>query len=173
MQPDAQGGVRLEFSIPARMLMGYRSEFLTDTKGNGIMSHVFDGYAPWKGVAPVRARGSIIAHETGVTTGYGLFGAQDRGRMFVGPGVEVYEGMVVGENARAEDIVVNVCRKKHVTNMRASGSDESLRLTPPVLLSLEQTMEFIADDELMEVTPNSIRMRKRILNKERRYKNDK
>ena len=173
MQPDAQGGVRLEFSIPVRMLMGYRSEFLTDTKGNGIMSHVFDGYEPCKGNAPVRARGSIIAHETGVTTGYALFGAQDRGRLFVGPGVEVYEGMVVGENARAEDIVVNVCKKKHVTNMRASGSDESLRLTPPVLLSLEQTMEFIADDELMEVTPKSIRMRKRILNKERRYKNGK
>ena len=173
MQPDAQGGVRLEFSIPARMLMGYRSEFLTDTKGNGIMSHVFDGYAPWKGDAPVRARGSIIAHETGTTTGYALYGAQDRGRLFVGPGVEVYEGMVVGENAKVEDIVVNVCRKKHVTNMRASGSDDALRLTTPVVLSLEQTMEFIADDELMEVTPKNIRMRKRILKKDRRYKSEK
>lgn len=173
MQPDERGGVRLEFSVPARMLMGYRNEFLTDTKGNGLMSHVFDGYAPYKGDAPDRARGSIIAHETGQTTSYALYGAQNRGRLFLGPGVDVYEGQVVGENAKAEDIVVNVCRKKHVTNMRASGSDEALRLTPPTLLSLEQTMEFIADDELMEVTPRSIRMRKTILGKEQRYKSAK
>ena len=166
-------GTRLRFSIPARGLMGYRSELLTDTRGNGVMSHVFDGYAPYKGDLPERSHGSLVAHETGDTSSYGLFNTQERGRLFVGPGIPVYEGQVVGENAKMGDIVVNVCKKKHVTNMRASGSDEALRLTPAVNLSLEQCLEFIADDELVEVTPESIRMRKRILNKDMRMKLNK
>lgn len=170
MGGNEQGGVRLVFNIPSRGLMGYRSEFLTDTKGNGIMSHIFLGYEPYKGDLPERQRGSIIAHETGDTTGYGLFNTQERGRLFVGPGVAVYEGMIVGENAKTEDLTVNVCRKKHVTNMRASGSDEALKLTPATILSLEQMLEFIKDDELVEVTPHSIRMRKRTLNKDLRMK---
>lgn len=170
MRPNGQGGMRLEFSIPARGLMGYRSEFLTDTKGNGVMNHVFDGYAPYKGEITQRTRGSMVAHETGDTTGYGLFNAQDRGRLFLGPGVPVYEGMIVGENAKSDDIVINVCKKKHVTNMRASGSDEALKLTPPTILSLEQALEFIADDELVEVTPENIRMRKMTLNNQLRAK---
>lgn len=164
------GTTHIEFKIPSRGLMGYRSEFLTDTNGNGIMNHVFDSYEPFKGEIPQRAQGSLIAHETGESTGYGLFAAQDRGRMFIGPGVEVYEGMVVGASPKSEDIVVNVCKKKHVTNTRAAGSDEALKLTPPTILSLEQSLEFIKDDELVEVTPKSIRMRKTILNKEMRMK---
>ncbi len=166
-------GTRLRFSIPARGLMGYRSELLTDTRGNGVMSHLFDGYAPYKGDLPERSHGSLVAHETGETSSYGLFNTQERGRLFVGPGIPVYEGQVVGENAKTGDIVVNVCKKKHVTNMRASGSDEALRLTPPVNFSLEQCLEFIAEDELVEVTPESIRMRKRVLNKEMRMKQNK
>ena len=153
--------------------MGYRSELLTDTRGNGIMSHIFDGYAPYKGEMPERTHGSLVAHETGETSAYGLFNTQERGRLFVGSGIPVYEGQVVGECAKAGDIVVNVCKKKHVTNMRASGSDEALRLTPPTLLSLEQCLEFIADDELVEVTPENIRMRKRVLNKDLRMKSAK
>lgn len=164
------GITHLEFKIPSRGLMGYRSDFLTDTNGNGIMNHVFDSYEPFKGDIAQRPVGSLIAHETGQTTAYGLFAAQDRGRLFVGPGVEVYEGMVVGSNPKAEDIVVNVCKKKHITNMRASGSDEALKLTPPTIMSLEQSLEFINDDELVEVTPKSIRLRKTILNKEQRMK---
>ncbi len=166
-------GTRLRFSIPARGLMGYRSELLTDTRGNGIMSHIFDGYAPYKGELPERTHGSLVAHETGDTSAYGLFNTQERGRLFVGSGIPVYEGQVVGECAKMGDIVVNVCKKKHVTNMRASGSDEALRLTPPTLLSLEQCLEFIADDELVEVTPENIRMRKRVLNKDLRMKSAK
>ena len=166
-------GTRLRFSIPARGLMGYRSELLTDTRGNGIMSHIFDGYAPYKGEMPERTHGSLVAHETGETSAYGLFNTQERGKLFVGSGIPVYEGQVVGECAKAGDIVVNVCKKKHVTNMRASGSDEALRLTPPTLLSLEQCLEFIADDELVEVTPENIRMRKRVLNKDLRMKSAK
>ncbi len=161
---------RLIFSIPARSLMGYRSELLTDTRGNGVMSHIFLDYEPYRGDIEERERGSLICHETGDTSSYGLFNTQERGRLFVGPGVPVYAGQVVGECSRNEDIVVNVCKKKHVTNMRASGSDDALRLTPPSVLSLEQCLEFIADDELVEVTPKNIRMRKRILNKEDRKK---
>lgn len=164
------GVTHLEFKIPARGLMGYRSEFLTDTNGNGIMSHVFDCYEPYKGEIVSRSQGSLIAYETGTTTAYGLFSAQDRGRLFVGAGVKVYEGMIVGASSKAEDIVVNVCKKKHITNMRASGSDEMLKLTPPSIMSLEQSLEFISDDELVEVTPESIRIRKVILNKEQRMK---
>lgn len=164
------GSTHMEFKIPARGLMGYRSEFLTDTNGNGIMNHVFDGYEPYKGDIQQRQQGSIIAHETGDSTAYGLFYAQDRGRLFIGPGVEVYEGMVVGANPKNEDIVVNVCKKKHATNTRSSGADEALKLTPHSVLSLEQCLEFIAPDELVEVTPQSIRMRKTILSKELRMK---
>ena len=164
------GMTHLEFKIPARGLMGYRSEFMSDTNGNGIMNHVFDSYEPYKGDIVQRQQGSLIAHETGLSTGYGLFAAQDRGRLFIGPGVEVYEGMIVGASPKNEDIVVNVCKKKHVTNTRAAGSDEALKLTPPTVLSLEQSLEFIAEDEFVEVTPKSIRMRKQILSKELRMK---
>ncbi len=164
------GVTHIEFKIPARGLMGYRSEFMTDTNGNGIMNHIFDGYEEYKGEIQSRLQGSLIVHETGESTAYGLFAAQDRGRLFIGPGVEVYEGMVIGANPKNEDMVVNVCKKKHMTNTRASGSDEALKLTPPTILSLEQSLEFIADDELVEVTPTSIRMRKMILNKEQRLK---
>jgi len=168
--PDDRGSLRMEFKIPARGLMGYRSEFMTDTKGNGILNHIFSGYEPYKGDIADRQRGSIVAHETGEATTYGLFNAQERGNLFIGPGVPVYEGMIVGENAKSDDLVVNVCKKKHITNMRASGSDEALRLTPPVELSLEQSLEFIADDELVEVTPKNIRLRKMTLNKDQRAK---
>lgn len=170
MANQGENSVRLQFLVPARGLMGYRSELLTDTRGNGVMSHIFHDYEPYKGLIEERKTGSLVAHETGDTSSYGLFNTQDRGRLFVGPGIPVYEGQIVGENARAGDIVVNVCKKKHVTNMRASGSDEALRLTPAVVLTLEQCLEFIADDELVEVTPKNIRMRKRILNKDQRVK---
>ena len=164
------GATRLEFKIPARGLIGYRNEFLTDTKGNGILNHLFCGYEEWAGDIPERQRGSIIAHEQGESTAYGLFNAQERGRLFLGAGINVYAGMIVGENARQEDIVINVCKKKQLTNTRASGSDEALRLTPATILSLEQSLEFIADDELVEVTPKSIRLRKALLGKEERVK---
>ncbi|MBE6818156.1 MAG: translational GTPase TypA [Ruminococcaceae bacterium] len=164
------GATHIEFRIPSRGLIGYRSEFLTDTNGNGIMNQLFDGYDTYKGDIEQRKRGSIISFETGETTGYGLWNTQERGELFVGPGVPVYEGMIVGECAKSEDITCNVCKKKHVTNTRASGSDEALRLVPPRILSLEQSMEFINDDELMEVTPENIRLRKRILSKELRMK---
>ena len=170
MATQGESSVRLKFLIPARGLMGYRSELMTDTRGNGVMSHVFHDYEPYKGPITERRTGSLVAHETGETCSYGLFYAQDRGRMFVGPGVPVYEGEIVGENARSEDIVVNVCKKKHVTNMRAAGSDEALRLVPPVELSLEQCIEFITDDELVEITPHFVRMRKRLLSKDARVK---
>ena len=165
-----QGYMRLEFRIPARGLIGYRSELLTDTKGNGIMNHVFYGYEPYKGEIPTRSRGSLIAWEDGEAVTYGLYNAQERGTLFITPGTKVYEGMIVGENARYDDLVVNVCKKKHVTNMRASGSDEALRLTPPTNLSLEQALEFIAEDELVEMTPKSIRLRKKVLDTETRAK---
>ena len=155
--------MRLEFLIPSRGLFGYSNDFLTDTKGEGIMSTIFEGYAPYKGTIAKRSMGSLIAHETGEAVTYGLFNAQDRGTMFITPGTPVYAGMIVGCSPKAEDIVVNVCKKKHVTNMRASGSDEALRLTPPRIFSLEECLEFIGDDELVEVTPKSLRLRKRIL----------
>ena len=164
------GSSHLEFRIPSRGLMGYRQQFLTDTNGNGIMNSVFDGYEPYKGDIPQRVQGSLVVFETGETSGYGLFNAQDRGTLFVGPAVPVYEGMIIGQSPKSEDITVNVCKKKHVTNMRAAGSDEALRLTPPTVLSLEQSLEFINDDELVEVTPENIRLRKRILSKEQRMK---
>ncbi len=164
------GSSHLEFKIPSRGLIGYRSEFMTDTNGNGIMNQLFDGYEPWKGDIQTRERGSIIVHETGVSSAYGLFNTQDRGRLFIGAGVDVYEGMIIGESAKNEDVTCNVCKLKHLTNTRASGSDEALRLVPPSTLSLEQCMEFIKDDELLEVTPKSLRLRKRILSKEQRMK---
>ena len=170
MDTRSTGMTHLEIKIPSRGLIGYRSEFLTDTNGNGIMNQLFAGYEEYKGDIETRDRGSIVVHETGTTTGYGLWNTQDRGRLFVGPGVEVYEGMIVGECAKDEDIVCNVCKKKHVTNTRASGSDEALKLVPPTTLSLEQSMEFLADDELLEVTPKSIRLRKTILDKSQRLK---
>ncbi len=159
------GTTRMSFNIPSRGLIGYRNEFLTDTKGNGILNHIFCGYKEWAGDIAERQRGSIIAHEQGESTAYGLFNAQERGRLFIGAGIPVYTGMVVGENARQEDIVINVCKKKQLTNTRASGSDDALRLTPPTVLSLEQSLEFIADDELVEVTPKNIRLRKALLDK--------
>ena len=162
----------LEFTVPSRGLIGYRSEFMTDTNGNGIMSQVFAGYEPYHGDIETRERGSLVSYEQGVTSAYGLFNVQDRGTMFVGPGVEVYEGMIVGESTRSDDIVVNVCKTKHLTNTRASGSDDALRLVPPTVLSLEQCMEFIADDELLEVTPESLRLRKSILSKQDRLKSE-
>ena len=163
MSTNSDGYLRLEFKIPSRGLIGYRSQFLTDTKGNGIMHHVFYGYEEYKGEVPERQRGSLVAFESGETTTYGLYNAQERGNLFIGPGTQVYEGMIVGENAKSDDIDVNVCKKKHVSNMRASGSDEALRLTPYIDLSLEQCLEFIAADELVEITPKSIRLRKKTL----------
>ncbi|MDR3120140.1 MAG: translational GTPase TypA [Clostridiales bacterium] len=170
MHPNAGGYTRLEFLVPARGLIGFRSEFLTDSKGNGIMNHVFHGFEPFKGEIATRTRGSLVAWETGETVTYGLYNAQDRGALFISPGTRVYEGMIVGENAREDDMAINVCKRKHVTNMRASGSDEAMRLVPPRLLTLEQALEFIADDELVEVTPQNIRLRKRILDTELRAK---
>ncbi len=165
------GGMsHIEFLIPARGLLGYRSQFLTDTNGNGIMNHVFYGYELYKGDIEQRSTGSIIAFENGEASGYGLFNTQSRGRLFIGAGTPVYEGMIVGENPKNEDIVCNVCKGKHLTNTRASGSDDALRLIPPTIMSLEQSLEFIKDDELVEITPNNIRLRKRILNKEQRMK---
>ena len=164
------GSTHLEFRIPSRGLIGYRSEFMTDTNGNGIMNQLFAGYEPYKGDIVTRERGSIVVHETGESSAYGLFNTQDRGRLFIGAGVPVYEGMIVGECSKAEDVVCNVCKQKHLTNTRASGSDDALRLVPPVTLSLEQCMEFIKDDELLEVTPLSLRLRKTILSKEQRMK---
>ena len=170
MRPTSDNFTRLEFRIPARGLIGYRGEFLTDTRGNGIMNSIFDGYEPYKGDISSRTHGSMVAWEQGEAVPYGLFNAQERGALFIGPGEKVYEGMIVGESARGDDLVINVCKKKHLTNIRASGSDEALKLTPPVILSLEQALDFISDDELVEVTPKSIRLRKKILDTELRAK---
>ncbi|MDY3971731.1 MAG: translational GTPase TypA [Clostridia bacterium] len=170
MAPTAQGYTRLEFLIPSRGLIGYRSELLTATKGTGIINSILEKYEPYKGDFNGRTRGTLIAWEDGTTITYGLYNAQERGTLFVGAGVKVYEGMIVGENARLEDVVVNVCKKKHATNTRASGSDDALKLVPPRDMSLEQCLDFIADDELLEVTPNNLRMRKKILNTSLRAK---
>ena len=160
----ANGGyTRLEFSIPARGLIGYRGEFLTDTKGNGILNTSYEGYGPYKGDIQYRKTGSLIAFESGEAITYGLFNAQERGILFIGPGEKVYSGMVIGQNGKAEDVEVNVCKKKQLTNTRSSNADEALRLTPPKILSLEQALEFIDTDELLEVTPKSLRIRKKIL----------
>ena len=163
MSVASSGYTRLEFCIPSRGLIGYRGEFMTDTKGNGIMNTMFDGYAPYKGDIQYRKQGSLIAFETGEAVAYGLFNAQDRGTLFIGPGEKVYSGMVIGQNGKAEDIELNVCKSKHLTNTRASGSDDALKLTPPKILSLEEALDFIDTDELLEVTPNHLRIRKKIL----------
>ena len=163
MNPMSDGNVRLEFKIPSRGLIGYRGEFMTSTKGTGIMNTVFDGYGPYKGDIQYRNQGSLIAYESGTSITYGLFNAQERGTLFIGPGETVYGGMVVGQTGRTEDIEVNVCKTKHLTNTRSSGSDDALKLVPPRILSLEQCLEFIDTDELLEITPKSLRIRKKIL----------
>ncbi len=170
MENNLNSTVKLQFKIPSRGLIGYRSQFLTDTRGNGIMNHIFDGYANFKGEIPSRQRGSLIAFHPGTAVSYGLYNAQDRGKLFITPGTDVYEGMIVGENSRAEDMDVNVCKKKQLTNTRASGADDAVRLVPVSPMSLEQALEFIAGDELVEVTPKNIRLRKKILDKNRRVK---
>ena len=167
---EMAGYLRMEFKIPARGLIGFRNQFLTDTKGNGIMNHVFAGYEDYKGEIPGRTRGSLVAFESGETTSYGIGNAQERGTMFVIPAEKIYEGQLVGENSREDDMDVNRCKKKHVSNMRASGSDEAIRLIPPRTFSLEQALEHINEDELVEVTPKSIRMRKKVLNRLERGK---
>lgn len=171
MVAGSAGFTRIEFNIPSRSLIGYRSQLMTDTRGNGVMNHVLNGYEEYKGDIPMRQRGSLVAFEEGTSITYGLFNAQERGTLFIGPGVEVYQGMIVGENLRTGDMDVNVCKKKHITNTRASGSDDALRLVPPVTMSLENCIEFLADDELLEITPVSLRLRKKILDKTLRAKN--
>lgn len=173
IKENGGGWVKLEFSIPSRGLFGYRSEFLTDTRGEGILNSIFDGYEPFKGDIPSRQHGSLVAFEQGEAVTYGLYHAQERGTLFIEPGTMVYEGMVIGKNHRQGDIEVNVCKKKHATNIRAAGSDEALRLTPPKKLSLEEALEFIDDDELVEVTPKNIRIRKKILNTSQRRRQQK
>ena len=168
MEPAETGHTKIEFKIPARGLIGYRTEFLTDTKGEGTMNHIFDSYEPFKGDIQARVRGTIVAFENGKSVTYGLYNAQDKGELFIGAGVDVYEGMIVGLNSRGEDLAINVCKEKHLTNTRASGSDDALRLVPPIQMSLEKAIEFIQDDELVEVTPKSIRLRKKILDSKER-----
>ena len=163
MAPMSDGNVRLEFNIPSRGLIGFRSEFMTSTKGTGVINTVFDGYGPYKGDIQYRTQGSLIAYESGTSITYGLFNAQERGTLFIGPGEAVYGGMVVGQNGKTDDIEVNVCKTKHLTNTRSSGSDDALKLVPPRILSLEQALEFIDTDELLEITPKSLRIRKKIL----------
>ena len=170
MLPPTKGYTRLEFRIPSRGLLGYRTEFLTDTKGNGIMNSVISGFEPFAGDIETRGQGVLVAFETGTAVTYGLFNAQDRGPLFIGAGTPVYEGMIVGVNPKPEDITVNVCKKKHVTNMRSAGADDAMRLTPPLNFSFEQCLEFVEDDELCEVTPKNIRLRKKILNNDLRAK---
>ena len=173
MEPAEPGHTKIEFGIPARGLIGYRTDFLTDTKGEGTMSSVFKDYEPYKGEIQSRTRGVLVAFEAGTSITYGLYNAQLRGELLIGPGVEVYEGMIVGINSRNEDISINVCKEKHLTNTRASGSDDALRLVPPLKMSLEQSIEFIADDELVEVTPKNIRLRKKILDSKTRERQAK
>ena len=173
MEPAEPGHTKIEFDIPARGLIGYRTEFLTDTKGEGTMASVFKEYEPYKGEIQSRSRGVLVAFEAGTSITYGLYNAQLRGELLIGAGVEVYEGMIVGINSRNEDISINVCKEKHLTNTRASGSDDALRLVPPLKMSLEQSIEFISDDELVEVTPSNIRLRKKILDTKTREREAK
>ena len=170
MTPQGETRMRLEFKIPSRGLFGYRSEFLTDTKGEGVMNTIFEGYEPYKGDLPTRTTGSLVCFETGTSITYGLYNAQERGTLFIGAGEPVYAGMVVGYSPKSDDIVVNVCKTKHLTNTRASGSDDALRLIPCKKMSLEESLEFLAQDELVEVTPKSLRIRKRILDHSTRAK---
>ncbi|HEY5037785.1 MAG TPA: translational GTPase TypA, partial [bacterium] len=173
MTPLSEVTTRIEFHIPSRCLMGFRTEFLTDTKGEGIMHHVFGGYGEYKGDIPGRGRGVLVAFEHGVTAAYGMFQLSDRGKFFINPRLEVYEGMIVGEHTRENDIAVNPCKTKHLSNMRSKSSDEALTLEPPTIFSLEQCLEYIQDDELLEVTPLNLRMRKKILNNDQRMKMEK
>ena len=173
MQNNGHGRVRLEFRLPSRGLIGFRTEFLTDTKGTGLLNHIFDGYEPWQGAISKRATGALVSDRTGVTTVYALFHIQPRGELFISESTAVYEGMVIGENSRENDLDVNVIKEKKLTNMRASGSDESLRIAPPRMLSLEQAIEFINEDELVEITPKNIRIRKKVLEANKRPKKDK
>ena len=168
-----QGNARLEFFVPSRGLMGFRNEFLTQTKGTGIMHHNFHGYEPQKGEIPHRTRGALVAKETGEAVAYGMWKLQERSTFFIEPGTRVYTGMIVGENSREQDMTVNVCRTKQLTNMRASGSDEAVRLEPARILTLEQAIEWIGDNEYLEVTPQSIRLRKRYLDSNERYRKSK
>jgi GTP-binding protein len=170
MSPSKGGYTRIVINIPARGLIGYRSEFLTDTKGNGILNTSYNDYAPYKGDIPNRPQGSLISFETGEAVPYGMYNAQERGALFVTPGTKVYKGMVVGRNARMDDMEVNICKTKQLTNFRASGADEALRLVPAHIMSLEQCLEFITDDELVEITPMNLRMRKKILDSNQRFK---
>ena len=170
MSMSGTGSTRLEFSIPSRGLIGYRGDFMTDTKGTGIINTLFEGYGPYKGDIQYRKQGSLIAYESGETVTYGLFSAQERGTLFVGPGEKVYSGMVIGQNGKTDDIEVNVCKTKKLTNTRASGSDDALKLSPPRILSLEQALDFIDTDELLEITPKNIRIRKKILDPTARYR---
>jgi GTP-binding protein len=170
---QAQGNTRLEFVVPARGLLGFRSEFMTETKGTGILHHNFHGYEPYKGDLSTRHKGAVIQLEDGMSTGYAMWKLQERITFFVGAGVKVYKGMVVGENARDEDIIVNVCKTKQLSNMRASGADEAIRLEPPLLHTLEQAMEWITDDEYIEITPKSLRIRKRYLDHNERVRMSK
>ena len=173
MSPIGGGFTRLEFLIPSRGLIGYRGEFLTDTKGNGIINTVFEEYGPYRGDISYRKQGSLIAFESGETVAYGLFSAQDRGTLFVGPGEKVYAGMVIGQNGKAEDIELNVCKTKHLTNTRSSSADDALKLVPPKVLSLEEALDFIDTDELLEITPKNLRIRKKILDSTQRYRSKK
>ena len=170
MTPFSAGYTRLEFLIPSRGLIGYRGEFMTDTKGNGIINTIFEGYGPYKGDIAYRKTGSLIAYETGETITYGLFNAQERGQLFVGPGEKVYQGMIIGQNPKAEDMEVNVCKRKALTNTRSSSADDALKLVPPRILSLEQSLEYLETDELLEVTPTSLRLRKKILDPTQRMR---
>jgi GTP-binding protein len=163
MVNNGSGRVRLEFRIPARGLIGFRSQFMTDTKGTGILNHIFAAWEPWHGVIPARASGALVADRAGVATAYAIYNLQERGEIFLDPSATVYEGMIIGENSRQNDMDVNVTKEKKQTNMRASTADEAIRLVPPRRLGLEQAIEFINDDELVEVTPSSIRLRKRVL----------
>ncbi|MBI5343628.1 MAG: translational GTPase TypA, partial [Deltaproteobacteria bacterium] len=170
MVNPGQGRVRLEYRIPSRGLIGYRSEFLTETRGTGLLNHLFGGYEPWLGPIQERTNGALVADRTGRATAYAIFHLQSRGAFFIGEGAQVYEGMVVGENSRPVDIDINITKEKKLTNIRAAGADEALRLVPPRILSLESSLEFIKDDELVEVTPHSLRLRKKILDASRRPK---
>jgi GTP-binding protein len=170
MQNNGHGRVRLEFRIPSRGLIGFRSQFLTDTRGTGLLNHLFDGYEPWQGPISKRTTGALVADRAGKTTTYALFHLQPRGTLFIRENTSVYEGMVIGENSRDNDLDVNVIKEKKLTNMRASGADEALQLVPPRIMSLEQAMEFIKEDELVEVTPQSVRLRKKVLDPNKRPK---
>ena len=173
MVNHGSGRVRMEFLIPTRGLIGFRSQFMTDTRGTGIMNNLFHGWQPWFGPIPARANGALVADRAGVATSYAIFNLQERGEIFIGPATAVYEGMIIGENARTDDLDVNVTKEKKQTNMRASTADEAIRLVPPRVLGLEQAIEFINDDELVEITPKSIRLRKRILAANMRPKRNK